>query len=87
MTDPNGKISWPMLGVLLSVFVYAVFASMQLGSLQQQVISTSKEISEAKLATASLAAEAVLQQQTLAEANTLLRERASRLEVQDGSKK
>jgi hypothetical protein len=90
----NGKtppVSWPMLAILGSVFAYTAYSSSQsaseIGSIKEQVISTTKEIGEAKLATASLAAQAVLQQQALAEANTVLRERVAKLETLTGAKK
>ena len=81
MGDTSTKVSWQMLAILAGVFVYTTWGAMQLGGIQQQVISTSKEIEETKTATATLAAQATQQQLTLALADVALREQVARLET------
>jgi hypothetical protein len=81
------EVSWQVLTIIFGVGIYIAYAASKFGTIQQQVESTTKEIGEAKLATAQLASDAVKQQQVLAEANTILRERVARLEEQMERKK
>ena len=87
MNEPASKVSWQMLAIIAAVFVYTGYGAMQLGGLQYQVLATSREIAEAKLATAALAAQAIADQHTLAESNTALKERVTRLETAIGERR
>jgi hypothetical protein len=84
MSDKEPLVSWQMLAIIGAVFAYTGWGALQLGAVEEQVRSTTKEIGEAKLATAQLAAQALQEQQELATANTVLRERVTRLETMVG---
>ena len=50
-------VGWPMLAIVASVFIYTAYAAIQLGAVQQQVLTSVKILDETKGATERLAAE------------------------------